>query len=1661
MHSNLWQLAELWRNHFPERAVGGEAAMLGFRYQSVVALRDMVRAFLDGHVGEVSVFAEMVSDICERTDNGEVVFTQVKRIGRTVTSALEELWSIHQLAAVELPELAPRLRYRVLCSQWRLRDVEGAVVRWQPIASADASQVELFKTRVTWTTDPNPFDELLALVANELNADEPLPTVLSWIGRLSDPASGSQQVWSDLHALRNRQRGSPRSRMYVWTSEDRPPRTVQPGQVLTNEQPKIVHLRRGYFSDRPLFHSLAEDAIKWTSSNPREADPALRVPVLWLAGRSGCGKSVALLHVLSQLHQEGVGPILWLGNSINLLPEAIRRAASISAPNDQVIIAVDDPYAPRTQGDGEPWREALAELNQLENRAVARLPLLICCGPTEQAHQLEHDFADDVRVHTLKVPHSLTDRAAIESWFQLRTGAPPPDVGSGDLLPAQLFFEWQTGQPLGAFAISFRKRLEEQDPSGRIRDTVFRAVAVNRLYSGYPAAALDADLSPEQKDSFAGLLSEHHFAVDEDPERLGLWLAHPHLADALFEAWLPSSTKSNQRQAVITTAFVQQLRYGSTPQEQTATLWAISRLAGMDPLVRGRLQADDIGGLLADVYLTWRRERNGPLSFAHLPVWISLQIAFPESRLRPDLVDEALARLRPENKEQTGFRLTCHLLLKYQKQLTPEQRAGLTQRLARLLGQTSGWREWPFVAADAVWRVESEELCRLVELWLATNEERAGAMLSWLWLRWDLGPNAQWLLRSTVQWLGEHIEDPSAGPVLSAVLRRRDLGQIKTSVATLALDWLQHCMASSQAERVLMRLLGLPTSEVVTRRTVRLVLDYLEARDGQQSSFLVGAILRPRVIEKVSTSVTGGQTLAQRAITLGLEWVARCHDDPGMPYVADRLLRLPALTDAHWSRVASLSLARLRHEPRRRDADFTLLSIARRRQLLLGADPQLFSSLIRSWLDGAIEDVDRLLSRGLFVAVAKQLAPALPLAAQFGDSGLREELEKRATRLRSAADDRVREEFDRAIWRLFKSLAWPSRSEGKGTMGRIGLLREESRLLAKLSELVFRKASEMDVSPVEVVSAALNASEEALNDGDWTLAGRLLAKTHPVAARLGEPYVAGAETLTQRLISSPLPVGAKCGFLLECDRLIEKGAWDNAEDALRSFDRLRLETPLVLGHWGLADGSPDSDRVSKVLDFADELFESTPVRVGLFLPALLSVADRSRDPVLIDRCRRLIVRFVESANVSDGIKAGFADRIRATVGSTVPTSLRPTIENLGLEAPWIAEQARAAAAPGESELMRYLRQAEQLVARGSPGRSGMVLAPLLVLAGRSGRPDILQQVCHVAAQMLAHPRLAPEERDGFASQCRSYQWAERTIQEQVFQTLGIGAPLLERLLFDQDAVVSSGQLKSGLERAAEHLEAGRHRGAIHILVPGLPLASRTGDDAVLEEAVKLAVRLLADSGTPPRLRESFAKACADLARKGCWQSPEVGRQCLGRIGIALPDTPASAEVARARIVVEPSDLEAWRLLAASSGQANVQSEAAVFAVEVIRDDVTAGEGAFLFVSEIRSRNPGAAQVVLEAMTQARPEIAKYWTMLSVVRRDLRLFDGSLEASSRATALDPSEPTHWYALGRTHEVLGTWDQAEAAFKEALRLRRGDYPKAQKALRRILALRGPQD
>ena len=137
------------------------------------------------------------------------------------------------------------------------------------------------------------------------------------------------------------------------------------------------------------------------------------------------------------------------------------------------------------------------------------VPLIVCCGPNEQREQLCRELGEDATATWETLPHyGREDEGLFRRFFEERTGKPAVVVEDENVLLVQLFFQWDTGSSLQAFAERFQKRMKSLDGSGKLFELLSQVFALNRLYTGYPLEALEQGLSLEQKVTLEQLLEE-------------------------------------------------------------------------------------------------------------------------------------------------------------------------------------------------------------------------------------------------------------------------------------------------------------------------------------------------------------------------------------------------------------------------------------------------------------------------------------------------------------------------------------------------------------------------------------------------------------------------------------------------------------------------------------------------------------------------------------------------------------------------------------------------------------------------------------------------------------------------------------------------------------------------------------------------------------------------------------------------------------------------------------------------------------------------------------------------------------------------------------------------------------------------------------------------
>lgn len=728
---------------------GGVVNLRGFHYQLATTLVQLVRNWSGKSEVERSrpwtgLVVEGLSDWTAEGGDG-IVVCQVKltQDSGAVLRALEEFWLIDQIASTTVPQLHTRLKFLILSRQvvrsksGTLYDASRTIERWNPAGETDEEKLKSFRRKVSATVAPDPEIELLAILANRFHATDPLERFTTWVGRLvrgSTSQGGFDEalltIWNDLQALHS-QDWLRRPPGYLWMDQDRPPELVTTGPVLVGQRPTIEHLRDGYFVDRAqIYDGLVAEVEAWLRSPAERSIPKVRM--FWIGGRSGSGKTIALLHVLARLHERGAGIVIWLEDKLRLLPEAVRWSRPLLREGRTVIIGIDDPYNPLNQGD---TRSALTDLDSelmslRQQMGQASMPYILCSGPSEQRARLKKDYPSVVEIASADLPiETAQELEGIWVWFCNRTGniAPLPYHSNSDVLLVQLFFEWRTGEPIVEFAARFRQRIRGMDHMSPqlLEDLLSRMLALNRLYAGYPAGALnELRQQPALDAAFRRLLNEeHHLAIEEYGLSSGLRLTHPHLANALYNAWYDPAEDEAYRRAHLRAGIVDAIEYGTEPRDRVAPLWAIAR---SNPRARGgewsqRLSVELLQLLLPDAYVELQNRFNSNLPAWLIPVWIEIQAQFPDLLLRPSPIDLAVQMIDGKHIHETGIRLACHKLLQNLHALTPAHQAKITESIRNLLLESLSWREWAAVATDYLTKTRKGDLGAAIYSWILAH----------------------------------------------------------------------------------------------------------------------------------------------------------------------------------------------------------------------------------------------------------------------------------------------------------------------------------------------------------------------------------------------------------------------------------------------------------------------------------------------------------------------------------------------------------------------------------------------------------------------------------------------------------------------------------------------------------------------------------------------------------------------------------------------------------------------------------------------------------------------------------------------------------------------------------------------------------------------------
>ncbi|HEV7242616.1 MAG TPA: hypothetical protein VGQ36_25530 [Thermoanaerobaculia bacterium] len=541
---DLAGLLALWREHHGRRATGGWWSLSGFSYQAAAFLARFFQR-VEQEALEPGGMAEMesISDIVCPTD-GLLRLIQVKRTLdlKAMRAFLEEAYLLTELCRKKIPRLLPRLCFQVACRTRATAHHPADVPMTEVLVDGDETcwreMIERIDPITPVLQERDPLDELSVVFWNAGIRD---PTTLldRLLGRLlsgflAEPPEATRSIGRDLWSIylsaERRREWSPVGRVLTSAHVQLDPDAADNRKVLAGQTPKIEHLRKGFFRDRPAMLKAVRTSLEHWLNRVGSDELIGKVPVFWIAGRSGEGKSVLQLQLISELLLSATGPSI-----LQVTPGEVADLLALSSkwppPEGSAgrpLVVVDDIY---DQHDREAWEQAVREACMLATPPIG----LLTCGPTEQLEQFSSRLPEVFEITSFVLPPlNAVELEEFVAWYEARSDRPldPASLTRENPLLVQLVFELAQGVRMPEFALRFGRRLK----SFGVYEAARTIVAGTALYLDAPLGLI---AEPSLRDELERLCREDqlHFRIDDNPPG-GVRLAHPHLAWLLFQEWV-------------------------------------------------------------------------------------------------------------------------------------------------------------------------------------------------------------------------------------------------------------------------------------------------------------------------------------------------------------------------------------------------------------------------------------------------------------------------------------------------------------------------------------------------------------------------------------------------------------------------------------------------------------------------------------------------------------------------------------------------------------------------------------------------------------------------------------------------------------------------------------------------------------------------------------------------------------------------------------------------------------------------------------------------------------------------------------------------------------------------------------------------------------------
>ncbi|MFP3562905.1 hypothetical protein [Paraburkholderia sp. SIMBA_030] len=769
------KLRDLWQLHESKRSMGGRWAMSGFALQAHAFLLRFFHG-LAANGSEPSMLAELegLSDILMPETNFFTLI-QVKRSldKRALIAALEEAYLLTELCQVHLSEALPLLRFQ---TAYRYRetpliptDITVAEILGGTASASTFSLMLTLQHDTPLVQHSDHSDRLYLLLWNQ-GLRNPKYLIDRAMGRLLDaffnPTNQSlgnlaRELTEFFHEAPRREAWKAPGNL-LSVSDVAPEPDFQGNGVLVGQRVTFEHVRKGYVKNRPhVFDALVGQFRRWlTALRVQDEEIGDKIPVFWIDGRSGDGKSVLLLQLIQATLQESPDfPVLHLRSGNGFLDLLDTPPVGAHFP---VIGLVDDVY---DLTDRASWDERARESVQLGTPKVA----LVTCGPTEQKDLFEANLGDLFDVQSFTPAHLNADeREEFLTWFEQRTGQSrqAEQLTDQNALLVQTVFELARGERLETFARKFRRRLEALG----LFEITRTIIAVNALYEHAPFELL---IHEAQRVALRRLGAEDqlHFVINEDRSgtEAGVRLAHSHLAWLLFVEWREPPYPLDQQWATELAKAVQ--AHLCSGRETAASKLVLSLTTtprlGDEPrdVLCSRIET------ISNAY-SFHVDKNGGQPHPKiLGTWLQILYRFPFLRLSPDPIPIAMESLTTAEAPTSSKAAVAGWLWRLADTLPGQRAEELQDAVESFFLGGSNADGVPHTLCVLSGQPLNERTTVLIERWLALGWERPDAfemLNSWI----PKAKNLDEVTSQALRWLNANPYNPKAYLVIAPLLGR-------------------------------------------------------------------------------------------------------------------------------------------------------------------------------------------------------------------------------------------------------------------------------------------------------------------------------------------------------------------------------------------------------------------------------------------------------------------------------------------------------------------------------------------------------------------------------------------------------------------------------------------------------------------------------------------------------------------------------------------------------------------------------------------------------------------------------------------------------------------------------------------------------------------------